>query len=320
MKRRSIIAMAAALCICGSFAGCGSSSSSSESTAKSTNTATNAGTTSDQTDSTETVTNGDTTEAESENKASSLSYSPSQEIINADIHSGMIQIGNDVFRNGGYTTFGEFLDKYGDKYDIKAIKGSYDDVTYVDFDPNEEMSNQDEIRFHCVNKDDNNIILFVKVQAKRANKPGTIRDNPVYEFSSTAENNINDFTWFAGGISHKSTNPAYRDEIINIMKDDGIISAYDTKEYENTYREIDTGCNTIEVDSIIRSAEKNMYGEYPAYIYRLTDNSNASNGDVTFVLAKQYFLKEVDTSLNSDKMRETLKDPDGDGKIVVENQ
>ena len=214
----------------------------------------------------------------------------------------------------------EFLDKYGDKYDIKAIKGSYDDVTYVDFDPNEEMSNQDEIRFHCVNKDDNNIILFVKVQAKRANKPGTIRDNPVYEFSSTAENNINDFTWFAGGISHKSTNPAYRDEIINIMKDDGIISAYDTKEYENTYREIDTGCNTIEVDSIIRSAEKNMYGEYPAYIYRLTDNSNASNGDVTFVLAKQYFLKEVDTSLNSDKMRETLKDPDGDGKIVVENQ
>ena len=232
----------------------------------------------------------------------------------------MIQIGNDVFRNGGYTTFGEFLDKYGDKYDIKAIKGSYDDVTYVDFDPNEEMSNQDEIRFHCVNKDDNNIILFVKVQAKRANKPGIIRDNPVYEFSSTAENNINDFIWFAGGISHKSTNPAYRDEIINIMKDDGIISAYDTKEYENTYREIDTGCNTIEVDSIIRSAEKNMYGEYPAYIYRLTDNSNASNGDVTFVLAKQYFLKEVDTSLNSDKMRETLKDPDGDGKIVVENQ
>ena len=73
-------------------------------------------------------------------------------------------------------------------------------------------------------------------------------------------------------------------------------------------------------ESFQLTIQKNMYGEYPAYIYRLTDNSNASNGDVTFVLAKQYFLKEVDTSLNSDKMRETLKDPGGDGKIVVENQ
>ena len=317
MKRKSIIAMAAALCICGSFAGCGSSS---ESTAKSTTGAVKTDNTSEAAENIEAATNDETTETETDNKASSVTYTPSKEIINADIHSGMIQIGNNVFRNGGYTTFGEFLDKYGDEYEIKAIKGSYDDVTYVDYDPDKELSNQDEVRFHCVNKADNNIVLFVKVQAKRANKPGTLREQPVYEFNSTAENNVNDFTWFAGGISHKSTNPAYRDEIINIMKDDGIISAYDTKEYENTYREIDTGCNTIEVDSIIRSAEKNMYGEYPAYIYRLTDNSNASNGDVTFVLAKQYFLKEVDTSLNSDKMRETLKDPDGDGKIVVENQ
>ena len=320
MKRKSIIAMAAALCICGSFAGCGSSGSSSESTAKSTTGAVKTDNTSEAAENIEAATNDETTETETDNKASSVTYTPSKEIINADIHSGMIQIGNNVFRNGGYTTFGEFLDKYGDEYEIKAIKGSYDDVTYVDYDPDKELSNQDEVRFHCVNKADNNIVLFVKVQAKRANKPGTLREQPVYEFNSTAENNVNDFTWFAGGISHKSTNPAYRDEIINIMKDDGIISAYDTKEYENTYREIDTGCNTIEVDSIIRSAEKNMYGEYPAYIYRLTDNSNASNGDVTFVLAKQYFLKEVDTSLNSDKMRETLKDPDGDGKIVVENQ
>lgn len=121
MKRKSIIAIALALCICGIFAGCGSSGSSSESTAKSTTGAVKTENTSETVENTEAATNNEATETETENKASSVSYSPSQEIINADVTSGYIQICDDVFRNGGYMTLGDFVAQYGDKWDCSGF-------------------------------------------------------------------------------------------------------------------------------------------------------------------------------------------------------
>lgn len=38
-----------------------------------------------------------------------VEYTPTDEIKNAQLSSGLIQIGNDVFRNGGYYTVGQLM-------------------------------------------------------------------------------------------------------------------------------------------------------------------------------------------------------------------
>ena len=53
--------------------------------------------------------------------SSDSKYKPADEIINADFQSGLIQIGNDVFRNGGYYTVDQFIEEYGDRYDMSTI-------------------------------------------------------------------------------------------------------------------------------------------------------------------------------------------------------
>ena len=48
-------------------------------------------------------------------------YEPSQEILSSDFTSGLIQIGNDVFKCGGYLTISDFIEEYGDRYDCSQI-------------------------------------------------------------------------------------------------------------------------------------------------------------------------------------------------------
>ncbi len=48
-------------------------------------------------------------------------YEPTDEILNADFSSGLVQIGNDVFRNGGYYTVDQFIAEFGDRYDMSEV-------------------------------------------------------------------------------------------------------------------------------------------------------------------------------------------------------
>lgn len=44
-------------------------------------------------------------------------YEPSEEILNASLTSGLVQIGDDIFKEGGYYTVSSFLAEFGDKYE-----------------------------------------------------------------------------------------------------------------------------------------------------------------------------------------------------------
>ena len=54
-------------------------------------------------------------------EASDGTYKPVPEIVNSNLSSGYVQINDDIFRNGGYITIGEFYEKYKDKYDVTSI-------------------------------------------------------------------------------------------------------------------------------------------------------------------------------------------------------
>ncbi len=57
-------------------------------------------------------------ETEPEPEPVPVGYQPTEEILNADFTSGLIQIGNDVFQCGGYITLGDFVEKYKDNWDF----------------------------------------------------------------------------------------------------------------------------------------------------------------------------------------------------------
>ena len=59
--------------------------------------------------------------AEEEPAEAKPEYEPCDEIKNADFTSGLIQIGNDVFKCGGYLTLREFVEKYGENWDCSGI-------------------------------------------------------------------------------------------------------------------------------------------------------------------------------------------------------
>ena len=69
----------------------------------------------------------DSTTSESE-----IKYEMTDEIKNAALDSGFIQINNEVFQQGGYITVADFVEKYKDSYDITyessgLKKGTYED-------------------------------------------------------------------------------------------------------------------------------------------------------------------------------------------------
>ncbi|SFB87273.1 hypothetical protein [Ruminococcus albus] len=60
-------------------------------------------------------------ESEAEPVVEEIKYEATEEIKNAALNSGYIQIGDTVFRTGGYMTVGEFVEKYQDKFDMSEI-------------------------------------------------------------------------------------------------------------------------------------------------------------------------------------------------------
>lgn len=54
-------------------------------------------------------------------------YEMTDEIKNAAFDSGLVQINNDVFQQGGYITVADFVEKYKDKYDIVYKDGTYEE-------------------------------------------------------------------------------------------------------------------------------------------------------------------------------------------------
>ena len=132
MKKRIITVLITAMCVSASLTGCNSSDAKDNATVQESVVASNEA----QADSNETdeaveeqVDNDVPDEPVSEEaseEASGLSFPASDEILNADLSSGKIQIANDIFQNGGYITVNDFIAQYGDHWDCSAIDPSAD--------------------------------------------------------------------------------------------------------------------------------------------------------------------------------------------------
>lgn len=63
--------------------------------------------------------------SEEESASDKVMYKPTEKIMQADFESGLIQINNDVFQQGGYITVEELYEQYAEKYEF-----AYEDKPY----------------------------------------------------------------------------------------------------------------------------------------------------------------------------------------------
>lgn len=148
-----------------------------------------------------------TTAAQTEEAPKEESYEPLQEIIDADLSSGLVQIGDDIFKSGGYMTVNEFIAQYGDKYDMSEIKpdGYMEPTQFV-------------MEGATVSKKDSGIKIYVSYINKTTDMI-KIGDAIVADVSASLSDDFSlSNTWYPGGINSKEFS---YDELVKIMVADG---------------------------------------------------------------------------------------------------
>lgn len=131
-KIKTISAALLAAAMCASFAGCSKKEDNGVYVDKNGNVSVNESKFEDHVNS---VFGGESNTASSstETSQSEEKYEMTDEIKNAAFNSGLVQINNEVFQQGGYITVADFVEKYKDTYDITywteniVEKGAYED-------------------------------------------------------------------------------------------------------------------------------------------------------------------------------------------------
>lgn len=185
-------------------------------------------------------------------------YAPTDEIKKASFESGLIQIGNDIFHQGGYYTVSQFFEEYSDRYDFYNdyfdekefnADGIYDKLKNFDFD--------------IVAKNDLDNLISVSFK-------------PLNEEGKTSVGDC--IVTYVDEISFDvpSFYPQHKEEIKYTDVEPFLDSlGYKKKEADNgkyeydCYWYIEKSSTYPEGDYLyVRSNEKNLFGNYSVYEYR----------------------------------------------------
>lgn len=207
-----------------------------------------------------------TTAAQTEEAPKEESYEPLQEIIDADLSSGLVQIGDDIFKNGGYMTVNEFIEQYGDKYDMSEIKpdGYMEPTQFV-------------MEGATVSKKDSGIKFYVSYINKTTDMI-KIGDAIVADVSASLSDDFSlSNTWYPGGINSKEFS---YDELVKIMVADGFNEpSFDSKDGigSSWLKDSNLGFYSVEMQTEIN--EINLLEKNPIIEYY--GSFNMENGKVT---------------------------------------
>lgn len=222
-------------------------------------------------------------QAASKNPADSC-YTPSDEIKNASISSGLIQVGNIVMKQGGYTTVADFITTYGENLDTSFYEKKVNDYnTWWERDSDEKFS-------HVLNLPikDTDITLAVSYVSPKTITPDkkTIWDSVIVDVSASSDSG-KDCKWYPGGITSKEF--ASLDEAKAWFSGNGFTENTDYVYERNTYMFLDVknpkaNLNqyaTLKVSdtlsyvvAIIEVDEVNLFGEKPVMSYFVFDSKS----------------------------------------------
>lgn len=263
MKVRAMIAILAAVCVCGSFVGCGNSSPKNEQELESM-----LGNMSEDEieqrieNAAESIDAAEAQTTTEEETVPEIVYEPSDEILNADFASGLVQIGSDVFRNGGYYTVDQFIAEYSDRYDMSEINP--DGLTKKDTYNGAET-------FSITPFSDPSIKIYVVYDSKHI-ESDKIRtgDTIVYRIYANVDNK--DVCWYPKGVCMNGDGYEYGN-IPKFLEDNGYTLTTDVstigigvpKNYGAYWESDSDALGYFRFNDV--STEKNLLDCYPLYKY-----------------------------------------------------
>lgn len=212
------------------------------------------------------------TEAPADEKPS---YALTDEVKNAELSSGLTQIGNDVFRMGGYYTVTQFIEEFGDRYDMSTI--NTDGIC-------SDKNNKAEI----VSKSDPNLTVTIYFYSPTEDKCPV--GDAVIATLSTNLVKYPENGWFPKGLTFKPTDMKYTD-IEPFFESNGFTKLEDDPQnygYNyDVYTEEDGGYMLY-----VKGSEKNLFGSYPIYTYDFVVNDET--GEISAIFYDVRSFKDTD--------------------------
>jgi len=239
------------------------------------------------------VNEGTTMESSEENKENESSgsesavdeyFTASEEIKNASITSGMIQVGNIVMKEGGYTTVGEFITTYGENLDTSFYEQKVNDYnTWWERDSDEKFGHVLSLPIK-----DTDITLSVSYVSPKTITPDkkTIWDSIIVDVYATSESG-KPCMWYPGGVSFKEFSSL--DEAKVWFTENGFAENTDYEYEKNSYLFLDVNNPRTDLNkyasikfsdtlgyvvAIIEADEVNLFGEKPIMSYFVCDSSS----------------------------------------------
>lgn len=201
-------------------------------------------------------------EATEPTTAAEIVYEPTEEIKKASFRSGYIQIGDTVFRTGGYITVSDFVDKYGDKFDMSEIV--LDEYT-TDSLQNATITSIDDPRVK--------ITISYATSGSDVNERSKISDCIVVGL-----NGHPDYCFYPTGIKSLDY-----DEVKSLLTELGL------PEYTSEMDSLEPDWFKEEKNSFyvpIKAEEENLYGKCPTFRYEFFFNEKNLEGEKITLLEK----------------------------------
>lgn len=137
-------------------------------------------------------------------------YAPTEEIMNATLADGKVQVADTVFQFGDVCTLGEFVEKYSDKWYFEYESNEIDKEFLETFEPHNMLTEVNMTLRESMNYTTENhisISIWLNEQNNEEDYNHVKWKNlMVTDFSSSSEK-ADECTWYAGGI--QALNPGY---------------------------------------------------------------------------------------------------------------
>lgn len=204
--------------------------------------------------------------------AQEIVYEVRDEIKNADFSSGLVQIGNDIFRNGGYITVDQFLQEYGEKYNVTEYTAGNDTT----IDPDGYMRNNMNKHFHSTSKEDPDLSFFIDCDPNNVDtdeEKVRIGDCAIVSFSNASSNKC----WYPHGICGNAkgfTVPDIPDYLTELGYKE--VKAEESSTFTGVFYDVIGMMDTANINIREKGTDVNLFGETPIYCYHFLYMLNQS--------------------------------------------
>lgn len=231
---------------------------------------------------------GSKEKSDSEEEDNGITYEMSDEIRNSKLSDGLIQIGDDIFKQCGYMSVGDVYDKYSDKYDFTIHYSTCVVTTVKDYDIpydpefySENVSDSNQYLIMTSKADPDVSVVCSYTRFDFSNHEERIADKMIYCFSPSSLK-AKENCWLSGWIGY-TNNELTKDELVEFVERNGLVKGAT----EGSFYEVDFASGKFNCTIVME--ETNAYGANPEYELVLSYNPETAKMDPTHNISFAFF-------------------------------